>query len=86
MARIGLPVPPGFVITTEVCHQYYAAAGRLPDGLMNEVKEAVTKIEAEFGKRFGDPDSPLLLSVRSGAAVSGASCLMSLFTWRSDTF
>jgi pyruvate,orthophosphate dikinase len=69
MTQLGLPVPPGFIITTEVCREYYRQ-GRLPDGLMDEVKEAITKLEKITGKRFGDPSNPLLVSVRSGAKYS----------------
>jgi pyruvate,orthophosphate dikinase len=70
MTQLGLPVPPGFIITTEVCKEYYANGRRLPEGLMDEVKEYMKKIEAKVGKRFGDPKNPLLVSVRSGAAIS----------------
>jgi pyruvate,orthophosphate dikinase len=70
MTQLGLPVPPGFIITTEVCKEYYARGRRLPEGLMDEVKEYMKKIEAKVGKRFGDPKKPLLVSVRSGAAIS----------------
>lgn len=70
MTQLGLPVPPGFIITTEVCKEYYANGRRLPEGLMDEVKEYMKKIEAKVGKRFGDPKKPLLVSVRSGAAIS----------------
>jgi len=69
MTQLGLPVPPGFIITTEVCREYYRQ-GRLPDGLMDEVKEAIRKLEKITGKRFGDPSNPLLVSVRSGAKYS----------------
>ncbi|MCD0460323.1 pyruvate, phosphate dikinase [Roseiconus lacunae] len=70
MTSIGLPVPPGFTITTEVCDQYYQAGEQLPSGLMDEVGKAVKKLEKELSKKFGDNDNPLLVSVRSGAAVS----------------
>ena len=70
MTSIGLPVPPGFTITTEVCDQYYQSGETLPDGLMKEVASAVKKLEKELGKKFGDNTNPLLVSVRSGAAVS----------------
>ncbi len=69
MTRIGLPVPPGFVITTEACVYYYKNGG-YPEGLKEQVKEGLEKVEKETGKRFGDRESPLLLSVRSGARVS----------------
>jgi pyruvate,orthophosphate dikinase len=70
MTQLGLPVPPGFVITTEVCKRYYELGGRLPDGLMDEVREAMHRLEQKTGKRFGDPSNPLLISVRSGSMLS----------------
>jgi pyruvate,orthophosphate dikinase len=70
MTRIGLPVPPGFTITTEVCDLYYKNGRKLPVGLMEEVRKSVTVLETELDKRFGDSKSPLLVSVRSGAARS----------------
>ncbi len=70
MSNLGLPVPPGFTITTEVCTWYYAHGEQYPATLRDEVREALGKIEAELGKRFGDAENPLLLSVRSGARVS----------------
>ncbi|MCP4890090.1 MAG: pyruvate, phosphate dikinase [Planctomycetaceae bacterium] len=70
MTRIGLPVPPGFTITTEVCDSYYKSGKKLPKGLMDQVGKAVTRLEKELGKKFGDNANPLLVSVRSGAAVS----------------
>ncbi|HEX8622495.1 MAG TPA: pyruvate, phosphate dikinase [Allosphingosinicella sp.] len=70
MASIGLPVPPGFTITTEMCARYYAEGEAFPDSLRAEVAEGLAHIEAVTGKRFGDPADPLLVSVRSGARVS----------------
>ncbi len=70
MAAIGLPVPPGFTITTEVCNAYYAGGETYPDGLTEQVRTGVAHIESVTGKRFGDPGDPLLVSVRSGARVS----------------
>ncbi|MFN3191058.1 MAG: pyruvate, phosphate dikinase [Aureliella sp.] len=70
MTSIGLPVPPGFTITTEVCDGYYKSGKSLPAGLMEEVKANVATLESELGKSFGDDKNPLLVSVRSGAAVS----------------
>ncbi|MEM3380723.1 MAG: PEP/pyruvate-binding domain-containing protein, partial [Candidatus Bathyarchaeia archaeon] len=70
MTKIGLPVPPGFTITTEVCLEYYKEGRKLPDGLMDEVKQHINTIEKKTGKKFGDPKNPLLVSVRSGAALS----------------
>jgi pyruvate,orthophosphate dikinase len=70
MTSIGLPVPPGFTITTEVCDAYYKAGKHLPAGMMEQVGKAVQTLEKELGKKFGDDANPLLVSVRSGAAVS----------------
>ncbi len=70
MTRIGLPVPPGFTITTEVCDLYYKSKKKLPAGLMDAVNKNVKMLEKELGKKFGDTKLPLLVSVRSGAAVS----------------
>jgi pyruvate,orthophosphate dikinase len=70
MTRLGLPVPPGFIITTEICEKFYEAGRRLPDGLMDEVRQSMRRLESLTGKRFGDCENPLLVSVRSGAPVS----------------
>ncbi|HEX2044904.1 MAG TPA: pyruvate, phosphate dikinase [Gaiellaceae bacterium] len=70
MTAIGIPVPAGFTITTEACREYMRAGGRLPEGLEHEIAEHLRALEEETGKRFGDPEDPLLVSVRSGAAVS----------------
>jgi pyruvate,orthophosphate dikinase len=70
MTSIGLPVPPGFTITTEVCDLYYKNGRKLPPGLMTDVAHNVGLLEKELGKKFGDTRNPLLVSVRSGAAVS----------------
>ncbi len=70
MTNAGLPVPPGFTITTEACNAYYAADRELPAGLWDNVLAHMTALEAESGKGFGDPANPLLVSVRSGAAFS----------------
>ncbi len=70
MTNAGLPVPPGFTITTEACNDYFAAGEELPDGLWEDVLEAIREIERETGKGFGDPANPLLVSVRSGAKFS----------------
>ncbi len=70
MTSIGLPVPPGFTITTETCAEYNDAGGKLLDMLMDEVHQNMALLEQETGKRFGSEDDPLLVSVRSGAAVS----------------
>src|SRR6056297_2267871 len=70
MTSIGLPVPPGFTITTETCAKYYEGGKRLPHGLMNEVHQNMSLVSKEMGREFGNKDNPLLVSVRSGAAVS----------------
>lgn len=70
MTSIGLPVPPGFTITTDTCAAYSSAGGKLPRGLMDEVQKYVRMLEQETGKVFGSDTAPLLVSVRSGAAVS----------------
>jgi pyruvate,orthophosphate dikinase len=70
MTNAGLPVPPGFTITTEACNDYFGAGERLPAGLWDDVLEAVREVEAGAGKGFGDPGNPLLVSVRSGAKFS----------------
>ncbi|MFO8172686.1 MAG: pyruvate, phosphate dikinase [Longimicrobiales bacterium] len=70
MRSLGLPVPPGFTITTEVCAEYYDRGGKLPPGLMEQVRENLSKLEEEMEKGFGSSEDPLLVSVRSGAAAS----------------
>ena len=70
MYKQGLPVPPGITITTEACKLFYSNGERLPDGLMDEVREAMRWLEERTGRKFGDPRNPLLVSVRSGAPVS----------------
>jgi pyruvate, orthophosphate dikinase len=70
MTRIGLPVPPGFTITTEVCTYYYAHKRSYPPQLTKQVDEALAKVEKSIGKQFGGRENPLLLSVRSGARDS----------------
>src|SRR5438309_8501097 len=70
MTRAGMPVPPGFTITTEACRAYYAHGRKLPDGLWNQVVAALAGLEKQSGKRFGDEKNPLLVSVRSGAKFS----------------
>ena len=69
MARLGVPVPPAFTLTTEVC-RHYRERGGYPEGLREQVEAALRWIEAQVGRRFGDPSEPLLVSVRSGAPVS----------------
>ncbi|MDE2198396.1 MAG: pyruvate, phosphate dikinase [Rhodospirillales bacterium] len=70
MAAIGLPVPPGFTITTELCTEYYRNERRYPDSLKAEMRAALARVEAAVGLGFGDKHKPLLVSVRSGARVS----------------
>lgn len=70
MTNIGLPVPPGFTVTTEVCTEYYASGKQIPAGLMDDVRAAVADVEQQMGKKFGDTKNPLLFSVRSGAKFS----------------
>ncbi len=70
MTMLGLPIPSGFTITTEICEKFYEAGKRLPDGLMDEVRNSIRKLENMTGRKFGDPANPLLVSVRSGSAVS----------------
>jgi pyruvate,orthophosphate dikinase len=70
MTNLGLPVPPGFTITTEACNEYYSMGKEFPEGLEEGYMEAMKKLAEKLGRRFGDPASPLLVSVRSGAVIS----------------
>src|ERR1051325_5701808 len=70
MTRAGLPVPPGLVVTTEACNAFFENDKNFPEGMWEQVKEGLQKIEEKVGKKFGDPNNPLLVSVRSGAAFS----------------
>ncbi len=70
MTRAGLPVPPGFTITTEACNAFYTKGAKFPDGLWEQVEKALKVVEKTTGKGFGDPRNPLLVSVRSGAKFS----------------
>ncbi|MSP60557.1 MAG: pyruvate, phosphate dikinase [Myxococcales bacterium] len=70
MVRLGIPVPPGFTLSTAVCHHYYANGQSYPGSLDGEIRAALGEVERMVGARFGDPENPLLLSVRSGARVS----------------
>ncbi|MEQ8375094.1 MAG: PEP/pyruvate-binding domain-containing protein, partial [Roseibium aggregatum] len=70
MSSLGLPVPPGFTITTEVCTWYYEHEKSYPDALTAQVAEALEKVGEATNRKFGDPERPLLVSVRSGARVS----------------
>jgi len=70
MTNLGLPVPPGITITTEVCKDYFKLGQQFPEGMWEQVLEGMEKIEKEMGKKFGDRENPLLVAVRSGAPVS----------------
>jgi pyruvate,orthophosphate dikinase len=70
MTNLGVPVPPGFTITTEVCNTFYRRGREYPPGLKAEVEKNLLRLEKTMGMKFGDPENPLLVSVRSGAAVS----------------
>ncbi|WP_449241227.1 pyruvate, phosphate dikinase [Desulfoscipio gibsoniae] len=70
MTNIGLPVPPGIVITTDACNQFYVENRQFPPGMEDQVRDKIKTLEEKIGKRFGDPDNPLLVSVRSGAPIS----------------
>ena len=70
MTNIGVPVPPGFTISTDVCKMFYDNNRKYPEGLKDAVAKNLAKLEKAFGKKLGDPNDPLLVSVRSGAAVS----------------
>src|SRR3990172_6750546 len=70
MTRVGLPVPPGFTVTTEACNAYLAKGGKFPAGMWEQELAALRRIEKETGKKFGDAKNPLLVSCRSGAKFS----------------
>ncbi len=70
MTNLGLPVPQGFTITTEACTQYYEDGRKINDEIMGQIMEAIAKMEEVTGKKFGDKENPLLVSVRSGARAS----------------
>ncbi len=70
MTNAGMPVPPGFTITTEACNAYYTSGEQFPEGMWEQALEALAKVEAVTGKKFGGTDTPLLVSVRSGAKFS----------------
>jgi pyruvate, orthophosphate dikinase len=70
MANLGIPVPPGFTITTQMCIEYFELGRKMPAGLRESVQQAMAWLETETGKKFGDPKNPLLVSVRSGARSS----------------
>ncbi|KPL84413.1 pyruvate phosphate dikinase [Thermanaerothrix daxensis] len=70
MTRLGVPVPPGFTVTTEACNAYLKAGGKFPEGLWEQMMEAMAEVEKLTGKKFGSPENPLLVSCRSGAKFS----------------
>jgi len=70
MTNLGIPVPPGFTITTDTCNAYYQSGGKWPVGLSKQVNAHVAKLEKTMNAKFGDPNNPLMVSVRSGAAIS----------------
>jgi len=70
MTNAGLPVPPGFIVTTEACNAYFDAGKQLPEGLWDQVLKAIKEVEKQAGKKLGNPANPLLVSCRSGARVS----------------
>mgnify|MGYP003376456912 FL=1 len=69
MTSLGLPVPQGFTITTEACTQYYEDGKKINDEIMGQIMDAIVKMEEVTGKKFGDKENPLLVSVRSGASM-----------------
>src|SRR5437763_2203667 len=70
MSRAGVPVPPGFTISTEVCNIFFENGNKVPDEINRQVLKALAKLEEQIGKKLGDPENPLLVSVRSGAKFS----------------
>ncbi len=70
MSNLGMPVPNGFTITTEACNKYYEDGEKISEDIQDQIYEYLDKLEKETGKKFGDPDNPLLVSVRSGARAS----------------
>ena len=70
MTNLGIPVPPGYTITTEVCDAYYKNNKQYPKGLAEEIEQNLSRLEKLIGAKLGDPNNPLLVSVRSGAAAS----------------
>jgi len=73
MTRIGIPVPQGFVVTTQAC-VYYSSNGAYPEGLQQEINDHLKALEALTAKTLGDPKNPLLLSIRSGSAAPCSPC------------
>jgi pyruvate,orthophosphate dikinase len=85
MCRAGIPVPPGFTISTEVCVIYFENGNKVPDEINDQVLKALAKLEKEIGKKLGDPKNPLLVSVRSGAKFSMPGMMNSPATRASPT-
>ena len=79
MTNIGLPVPQGFTISTEACTQYYEDGRKINDNIQAEIMEYVQKLESITGKKFGDKENPLLVSVRSGARASMPGMMIFLY-------
>ena len=73
MTNLGLPIPQGFTVTTEACTDYYNSGKKITDEIKDQIFEALTKLEEEQGKKFGDESDPLLVSVRSGIITAGYS-------------
>ena len=78
MTGLGLPVPQGFTVTTEACTQYYEDGRQINDEIMSQIMDAMAKLEEITGKKFGDKENPLLVSVRSGARAS----MPGMMDWR----
>ena len=78
MTSLGLPVPQGFTITTEACTQYYEDGREINDEIQGQINEYIVKMEEITGKKFGDKENPLLVSVRSGARASMPGMMLSL--------
>jgi pyruvate,orthophosphate dikinase len=70
MTRVGVPVPPGFIVTKEACNAFSKGGGKFPEGMWEQVREGMKNLEKKTGKRFGDVPNPLLVSCRSGAKFS----------------
>src|SRR5574341_462767 len=70
MMNAGLAVPPGFTITTEACNAYFENSRQFPEGMWSQAQEALQQVESRLGRKFGDPENPLVVSVRSGAPSS----------------
>ena len=82
MTNLGLPVPQGFTITTEACTQYYEDGRYINQEILDQIMEAIAKMEEITGKKFGDKENPLLVSVRSGARASMPGMMDTIMSWR----